>query len=137
EVRAEAAALGLAVADKPESMEVCFVPGGDTAGFVERHAPAEALRPGPIVDEAGRELGRHAGVHRFTVGQRRGLGLAVGSGSRRYVRALDAGTATVPVSDAAGLRARARVAREVPWTRGAAAAPAPPAAPPPRPPHPP
>src|SRR5439155_560031 len=58
EVRAEAARLGLAVADKPESMEVCFVPGGDVAGFVERHAPAEALRPGPIVDETGRARGR-------------------------------------------------------------------------------
>ena len=123
EVRAEAAALGLAVADKAESMEVCFVPGGDTAGFVERHAPAEALRPGPIVDETGRELGRHAGVHRFTIGQRRGLGLASGSGVRRYVRALDAGTATVTVSDAAGLRARGLVAREVSWTSGAAPAP--------------
>ena len=124
EVRAEAAALGLAVADKPESMEVCFVPGGDVAEFVERHAPAEALRPGLIVDETGRELGRHAGVHRFTVGQRRGLGLAVrGNGTRRYVRALDAGTATVTVSDAAGLRARGLVAREVSWTSGAAPAP--------------
>ena len=123
EVRAEAAALGLAVADKPESMEVCFVPGGDVAEFVERHAPAETLRPGLIVDETGRELGRHAGVHRFTVGQRRGLGLAVGNGTRRYVRALDAGTATVTVSDAAGLRARGLVAREVSWTSGAAPAP--------------
>jgi tRNA-specific 2-thiouridylase len=121
EVRAEAAALGLPVAAKPESMEVCFVPGGDAAAFVERHAPAAALQPGPIVDEAGRELGRHAGVHRFTVGQRRGLGL--GSGTRRYVRALDARTATVTVSDAAGLRARGLVAREVSWTTGAAPAP--------------
>src|SRR5439155_195313 len=123
EVRAEAAALGLAVADKPESMEVCFVPGGDVAEFVERHAPAETLRPGLIVDETGRELGRHAGVHRFTVGQRPGLGLASGSGTPRYVRALDAGTATVTVSDAAGLRARGLVAREVSWTSGAAPAP--------------
>src|SRR3989449_9113707 len=103
-------------------MEVCFVPGGDVAEFVERHAPAEALRPGLIVDETGRELGRPAGVHRFTVGQRRGLGLASGSGTPRYVRALDAGTATVTVSDAAGLRARGLVAREVSWTSGAAPA---------------
>src|SRR3989454_345709 len=56
EVRAEAARFGLAVADKPESMEVCFVPGGDVAGFVERHVPAEALRPDPIVDVTGREV---------------------------------------------------------------------------------
>jgi tRNA-specific 2-thiouridylase len=121
EVRREAGRLGLAVAAKPESMEVCFVPGGDAAGFVERHAPAETLRPGRVVDETGRELGRHAGVHRFTVGQRRGLGIC-GSGTRRYVRALDARTATVTVSDAAGLRARGLVAREVSWTSGAAPA---------------
>jgi tRNA-specific 2-thiouridylase len=121
EVRAQAAALGLPVADKPESMEVCFVPDGDTAGFVERHAPAGTLRPGRVVDETGREVGRHAGVHRFTVGQRRGLGLA--SAGRRYVRAIDANTATVTVSDAAGLRARGLVVRETSWSAGAAPAP--------------
>src|SRR5207245_10279294 len=104
----------------------CFVPGGDTAGFVERHAPAEALRPGPIVDETGRELGRHAGVHRFTIGQRRGLGLPSGSGVRRYVRALDAGSATVTGSDAAGLRARGLVARRAPRRGGGPPALAPP-----------
>jgi len=123
EVRGEATRLGLAVADKPESMEVCFVPDGDAAGFVERHAPAGTLRAGRIVDEAGRELGRHAGVHRFTVGQRRGLGLGCGHGTRRYVRALDASTATVTVSEAAGLRARGLVARDVSWTGGPAPAP--------------
>src|SRR5262249_25139761 len=58
EVRAEAAALGLPVAAKPESMEVCFVPRGDAAGFVERAAPAAAIRPGPVVDETGAALGR-------------------------------------------------------------------------------
>ena len=74
EVRALAAARGLPTADKPESQEICFVPDDDYAGFVERHAPAEE-RGGAIVDAQGRELGRHAGVHRYTVGQRRGLGL--------------------------------------------------------------
>lgn len=122
EVRAEAAALGLAVAAKPESMEVCFVPDGDSAAFVERHAGAAALRPGRIVDEAGRELGRHAGVHRFTVGQRRGLGLAAGA-ARRYVRALDAASGTVTVSDGSGLNARGLVAREVSWSAGTPPAP--------------
>ena len=120
EVRAEAAALGLAVAEKPESMEVCFVPDGDAAGFVERHAPADALRPGRIVDDAGRELGRHGGVHRFTVGQRRGLGVA--AGARRYVRALDPRSGTVVVTGAAGLRARGLVARDVSWVAGEAPA---------------
>jgi tRNA-specific 2-thiouridylase len=118
EVRAEAAALGLAVADKPESMEVCFVPGGDVAGFVERHAPPQALRPGAIVDEAGRTVGRHEGVHRFTVGQRRGLQLA-GGGRRRYVRAIDAATGTITVTSGDGLRAAGLVAREVSWIDGA------------------
>src|SRR5207245_7532642 len=59
EVRSEARALGLPVAEKPDSMEVCFVPSGDVAGFVERQAPPEALRPGLVADEAGRAGGRH------------------------------------------------------------------------------
>jgi tRNA-specific 2-thiouridylase len=116
QVRAEAAALGLPVADKPDSMEVCFVPGGDAAGFVERHAPPQALRPGPIVDEAGRELGRHGGVHRFTVGQRRGLGLA--GGPRRYVSALDPVSGTVRAVEGRHLGARGLVAREPSWVDG-------------------
>ncbi len=118
EVRAEAAALGLPVADKAESMEVCFVPGGDAAGFVERRAPAAALRPGPIVDDAGRALGRHAGVHRFTVGQRRGIGVA--APAPLYVRALDAATGRVTVAPAERLRARGLVARETSWVAGRA-----------------
>jgi tRNA-specific 2-thiouridylase len=116
EVRAAAAALGLDVADKPESMEVCFVPGDDPAAFVERQAAPGALRPGRIVDDAGRELGRHAGIHRFTVGQRRGLGL--GGGARRYVRAIDATSGTITVSEAAGLRARGLVAHTMTWSAG-------------------
>jgi tRNA-specific 2-thiouridylase len=116
EVRREARALGLPVADKPESMEVCFVAGGSAAGFVERHAPAADLRPGTVVDEAGRPLGRHAGVHRFTIGQRRGLGLGDG-GAPRWVRALDAATATV-VAGARPPAARGLVAREVRWVAG-------------------
>jgi tRNA-uridine 2-sulfurtransferase len=117
-VREEAAALGLGVAGKPESMEVCFVPGGDAAGFVERAAAPGALRPGAIVDEDGRLLGRHAGVHRFTVGQRRGLGLA-GGGPVRYVRRLDAHTGTVTVAGAAALAARGLVVHDVSWVAGA------------------
>ncbi len=113
EVRAEAAALDLPVADKPESMEVCFVPGVDVAAFVERRAPAGTLRPGRIVDAAGRELGRHGGVHRFTVGQRRGIG--GGGPTRRFVRAIDARNGTVTVTDAAGLRSRGLIARDVSW----------------------
>lgn len=115
EVRAEARRLGLPVAEKPESMEVCFVPRGDAAGFVAARAP-EALRPGAIVDEAGTRLGTHAGVHAFTVGQRRGLG--VGGGPRRYVRAIDAASGTVTVVGPAGLRGRGLRATDVSWSAG-------------------
>jgi tRNA-specific 2-thiouridylase len=117
EVRAEAAALGLPVAEKPESMEVCFVPRGDAAAFVAAAAPASALRPGPIVDGDGTVLGTHDGVHRFTVGQRRGLGIA--ADGPRYVRALDATTGTVTVGTAAELAAPGLVARDCTWGAGA------------------
>jgi tRNA-specific 2-thiouridylase len=120
EVRAEARALGLPVADKPESMEVCFVSDGDTAGFVERAAGADRLRPGRVVDDCGRELGTHDGVHRFTVGQRRGLGL--GGGPRRYVRAIDPTSATVTVCEAARLQAGGLVTRGTSWVAGTAPA---------------
>jgi tRNA-specific 2-thiouridylase len=119
EVRAEAAARGLPVADKPESMEVCFVPDGDPAGFVERTAPAGALRPGAVVDERGAVVGRHAGIHRFTVGQRRGLGLR--GGGRRYVTAIDALSATVRVAPREGTAA-GLVAEQVSWGSGCAPA---------------
>ena len=126
EVRAEARALGLPVAEKPDSMEVCFVPTGDAAGFVERQAVPEALRPGAVVDEAGQEIGRHGGIHRFTVGQRRGLGVA--GGARRYVKAIDAATGTVTAVAAAALGASGLVAREVTWTAGRPPAPGTPVA---------
>lgn len=77
EVRAHASRLGLLVADKPDSHEICFVPDGDAAGFVERQLGTEP-RAGAIVDSSGRVLGQHGGVHRYTVGQRKGLGLATG-----------------------------------------------------------
>ena len=74
-VRADATRLGLAVAAKPDSQDICFVPDGRYAGVIERLRPG-AAEPGDIVDEAGRVLGRHPGIVHFTVGQRRGLGLA-------------------------------------------------------------
>jgi tRNA-specific 2-thiouridylase len=116
EVRAEARALGLAVADKPESMEVCFVPDGDAAGFVERVAGPAAVRAGVVVDESGAALGAHGGIHRFTVGQRRGLG--VGGGPRRYVRSIDAASGRVTVAAADRLGAAGLVARDVVWSAG-------------------
>ena len=112
EVRDYARAHGLAVADKPDSHEICFVAGGDYAAFVERQA-GEPPRPGPVKDTAGRVLGQHGGVHRFTVGQRRGLGLA--SPVRLYVTALDAETGTVTVGPRHALERTTLTASLVNW----------------------
>lgn len=85
-VRDRARSLGLVTADKPESQEICFIPDDDYRGFLRRRTPA-AFRPGPIVDARGTVLGRHEGLANYTVGQRRGLGLA---GPRPlYVTGLD------------------------------------------------
>ena len=82
------AASGLPVADKPDSHEICFVPDNDYAGFVAQRAP-DAVQDGVIVDEDGRVLSRHGGIHRFTVGQRKGLGLPSSpTGAPMYVLAL-------------------------------------------------
>jgi tRNA-specific 2-thiouridylase len=112
EVRRLAAERGLPTADKPESMEICFVPDGDYAGFVERHSPP-ADRSGPIVDAAGRVVGRHQGIHRFTVGQRKGLGIT--APAKRYVLRVIPESRTVVVGDESDLEARALVARDVNW----------------------
>jgi tRNA-specific 2-thiouridylase len=93
-VREEAARAGLPTAAKAESQEICFVPDGDTAGFVELRA-GPAARGGDIVSTSGAVLGHHAGVHRFTVGQRRGLGLA--GPAPRYVTRIEASGARVVV----------------------------------------
>jgi tRNA-specific 2-thiouridylase len=92
EVRAEARALGLAGAEKGDSQELCFVPTGRYDQFVSERAP-DRLRPGNIVDEAGRTLGAHTGIHRFTLGQRRNLGVA--TGQRAYVIDVDPETQQV------------------------------------------
>ncbi|MGH9004669.1 MAG: tRNA methyl transferase PRC-barrel domain-containing protein, partial [Acidimicrobiia bacterium] len=92
EVRAEAAALRLRTADKPESMEVCFITRGGREAFL---AARGAMTPGEIVDADGRHLGRHEGAAALTVGQRRGLGVAVGE--RRYVLDVDPASGRVTV----------------------------------------
>src|SRR6185369_5114283 len=94
EVRAEAIARRLPGATKGESQELCFVGAGAHAyaAFVEERAKGR-LRPGPIVDAEGRVVGTHDGVHRFTVGQRKGLGVALGKPA--FVRAIDPATSTV------------------------------------------
>jgi len=111
EVRARARALGLANADKPESQEICFVPDSDYARFVERSAPAERVRPGRIIDSSGRTLAMHAGVHHFTIGQRRGLG--VSAPSPLYVHEIRADSGDVVVGSRAGLGAAGLLARDI------------------------
>ena len=93
ETRAEAARAGLAVARRTDSQEACFLGGGDYRDFVSRHGVADS--EGEIVDEQGRQLGRHAGFWRFTTGQRRGLG--VSSAEPLYVLRTDPGANTVVV----------------------------------------
>jgi tRNA-specific 2-thiouridylase len=117
-IRAEAAARGLAVADKPDSHDICFIPSGDTRAFL-----AERLgsRPGELVDEeTGEVLGRHEGVHGFTVGQRRGLGLGrpATDGRPRFVLGLEPVTGTVRVGPARRLDVDVIEADRPLWTAG-------------------
>ncbi|MBB3327393.1 tRNA 2-thiouridine(34) synthase MnmA [Microlunatus antarcticus] len=96
EVRAEAAARGLSVAAKPDSHDICFIPDGDTAGFLDARL---GTRPGSIVDVDGTAVGEHDGTHHFTVGQRRGLRLGVpaADGKPRFVLDVTPVTGTVTV----------------------------------------
>jgi tRNA-specific 2-thiouridylase len=77
QIRQIAEDVGLQVAHKPDSQDICFVPDGDYAGYLEREAGLEA-KPGNFVDEAGNVLGTHKGIIHYTIGQRKGLGLAMG-----------------------------------------------------------
>lgn len=117
-VRAHARRFGLRVSEKPDSQEICFVPDGDYAAFVEREAPA-LTRPGVTVDRDGRVLGTHDGVHRFTIGQRKGLRLS--SSDPLYVLNIDAEQARVTVGPKDALGRTALTAGEVNWTSGAPA----------------
>jgi tRNA-uridine 2-sulfurtransferase len=119
EVRRLAAERGLPTADKAESQEICFVPDGDYAAFVERQAP-DADRSGPIVDREGRHLGTHGGVHRFTVGQRKGLGLH--SSRPLYVLNVLPEERTVVVGTEADLASSSLTACDVNWLSIAAPA---------------
>jgi tRNA-specific 2-thiouridylase len=112
EVREQARRLGLKVAEKPDSQEICFVPDGDYASFVARKAPAVA-RAGAIVDERGERLGTHGGVHRFTIGQRKGLGIS--GPAPLYVLKIEAESGKVTVGSRAALEQTALTASGVNW----------------------
>src|SRR6059036_2010990 len=102
----------LPVADKPDSQEICFIPDNDYASFVSKHAP-DAARDGVILDERGHIVGRHAGVHRFTVGQRKGLGLS--AGAPLYVLELRPAERQVVVGPKASLERTTLTASGVNW----------------------
>ncbi|PRX48264.1 tRNA (5-methylaminomethyl-2-thiouridylate)-methyltransferase [Prauserella shujinwangii] len=118
DVRAEAAERGLAVARKPDSHDICFIPDGDTRSFLEKRL---GERPGELVDaETGAVLGRHTGVHGFTVGQRKGLGIDAPApdGRPRYVLSLEPKSGTVKVGSADHLTVRRIDADRPIWPTG-------------------
>ena len=119
QIRSEAARRGLAVANKPDSHDICFIPSGNTQAFLGERI---GVRRGTVVTADGAVLATHDGVHGFTIGQRKGLGIAGPGpdGRPRYVTAIDAETATVEVGEAADLEVHALVGRSPVFTAGAA-----------------
>ena len=111
--RALAADYGLAVADKPDSQDICFVPNGDYAAVIEKLRPG-AAEPGDIVDPEGRVLGKHEGVIHYTIGQRRGLGIG-GLDKPLYVVKLDVDAKQVVVGPKSMLATRVVPVREINW----------------------
>ncbi|QBI19048.1 tRNA 2-thiouridine(34) synthase MnmA [Egibacter rhizosphaerae] len=118
DLRAMAAERGLVTASKPDSHDICFIPSGDLAGFLR---PRLGDRSGPIIGPDGTELGRHDGAYRFTIGQRRGLGIS-GLGEPHYVTAIDGDT--VHVGPREHLAAPVIDAEQVSWVAGEAPSPA-------------
>ena len=118
EVRTVAREHALAVAEKSESQEICFVPDGNYAGFIDRYLEAEDATErlpgeGEIVDQSGAVVGRHAGIHRYTIGQRRGIGIA--APEPLYVISIDAPKNQVVVGRGDDLLAREFSAAGVNW----------------------
>jgi tRNA-specific 2-thiouridylase len=119
EVRSVARRHGLVTADKPESQEICFVPGGDYRDALRQRAGWEGL-PGPLVDADGSVVGAHRGAAAYTVGQRQGLGVALGEA--RYVTRIDAAANLVQLGRREDLEQRAFEVRDVAFTAGGAPA---------------
>ena len=117
QVREMAAQLGLPVASKPDSQEICFVPNGDYAAFIEAYFKEQGMdsarTQGEVVDTSGRVLGEHAGVHHFTVGQRRGLGIS--KGEPLYVIATEPATQRVTVGRTEDLLRSSLRAHDINW----------------------
>ena len=118
-IRDEAARRGLATADKPDSHDICFIPSGDTRAFLGARI---GVRPGAVVDAEGAVLAHHDGVHGFTIGQRKGLGIAGPGpdGAPRYVTGIDAKTGTVRVGTVEDLEVWSLTGRDPVFTAGTA-----------------
>ncbi|MFD7009791.1 tRNA 2-thiouridine(34) synthase MnmA [Rhodococcus jostii] len=117
-IREEAAERGLAVANKPDSHDICFIPSGDTRAFLGTRI---GVRPGSVVDaDSGEVLAEHEGVHGFTIGQRKGLGVQgpAADGQPRYVTSIEPDTGTVRVGSARNLEVHAITADRAVWTSG-------------------
>ncbi len=115
EIRRLAEQAGLSVAKRPDSQDLCFLAGEDYRGFLQRHAP-EILQPGDIVRRDGQILGQHGGLANYTIGQRKGLGIA--SPLPLYVIAKDAASNRLIVGEADELGRRSLLAKNVHWTGG-------------------
>lgn len=118
QVRQRAIDLGLPNAQKAESQEICFVPDGDYAGFVERGAlrrGASLPQAGAVIDEQGNKLGEHQGTHRFTIGQRRGLGFAGPGGAPLYVTRIEPERGQVVVGSAEAAQRDRLDVEQVQW----------------------
>ncbi|MGH2554266.1 MAG: tRNA 2-thiouridine(34) synthase MnmA [Actinomycetota bacterium] len=115
ETRVHALRLGLPVAGKPDSQEVCFVPGADHGAFLATHAP-DLVRAGEVVDASGRVVAEHDGTFRFTIGQRRGLGVSIGE--RAFVLDMDASSNRVMVGPGELLSKGGLLADRVSWVAG-------------------
>ncbi|TWW11034.1 tRNA-specific 2-thiouridylase MnmA [Planctomyces bekefii] len=114
QVREKAKALGLHTATKHESQEICFVTGGRYSDFLEKHYPDVTKLTGEIVDRQGRVLGRHDGIHLFTVGQRKGLGAILG-GEPRYVFAIQPESRRVVVDSMENLSVQGFTVSSINW----------------------
>jgi tRNA-uridine 2-sulfurtransferase len=118
QIRELAHKYGLKTADKPDSYEICFVPNEDYKQFIEEEVPAGQRPSGPIKHQDGRVLGQHRGLPFYTIGQREGLGIAVGR--PLYVTGIETGTNTLVVGEKTDVYSKQVAVRDVSWVSGAA-----------------
>jgi tRNA-specific 2-thiouridylase len=113
EVKQLAAAAGMSEHHRPESQEICFISDNDYRDFLEEHLGSDLPQPGPVLDMKGRQLGEHGGIHRYTIGQRRGIGIP--STAPYYVVALEPHTNTVRVGRESDVRNKELIVTGVNW----------------------